>query len=105
VAAWALLGVGQALFGPAYNSLISKAVPQKLRGTAFGLFSTSLGLISLPSPYIGVMLWENFGPKVPFYVPLTAMLLMLPIIWIKFRLPKNGEPATDALPVPAQAEG
>jgi hypothetical protein len=51
------------------------------------------------------MLWENFGPKVPFYVPLTAMLLMLPIIWIKFRLPKNSEPATDALPVPAQAEG
>lgn len=105
VAAWALLGIGQALFGPAYNSLISKAVPQKLRGTAFGLFSTSLGLISLPSPYIGVMLWENFGPKVPFYVPLTAMLLMLPIIWIKFRLPKNGEPAADAPPVPAQAEG
>ena len=36
---------------PAYNSLISKAVPEKVRGTAFGLFSTSLGLVSLPSPW------------------------------------------------------
>jgi MFS family permease len=101
VLAWGLLGVGQALAGPAYSSLISKAVPQKLRGTAFGLFSTSLGLISLPSPYIGVLLWETFGPKVPFYVPLTAMLLMLPVIWVKFRLPKDGLPADG--PVPAAA--
>ncbi|MBN2386883.1 MAG: MFS transporter [Anaerolineales bacterium] len=99
VIAWALLGVGQALIGPAYNSLISKVVPQKLRGTAFGLFSTSLGIISLPSPYIGAMLWENFGPKVPFYIPLVAMTLMLPIIWFKFRLPKEaGEPASQEGP-------
>jgi MFS family permease len=100
--AWILLGIGQALFGPAYSSLISKAVPQKLRGTAFGLFSTSLGIISLPAPYIGVLLWETFNPKVPFYVPLIAMMLMLPVVWIKFRLPK----APDAEePAPAPAEG
>lgn len=104
--AWILLGVGQALVGPAYSALISKAVPQNLRGTAFGLFSTSLGIISLPSPYIGVMLWEKFGPHVPFYIPLAAMMLMLPVIWIKFRMPKTDvitdEPASS---VPASAEG
>jgi MFS family permease len=93
--AWILFGIGQSLVGPAYSSLISKVVPQKLRGTAFGLFSTSLGIVSLPAPYIGVLLWENFGPKVPFYVPLVVMMLMLPIIWTKFRLPKNGKEAGD----------
>jgi len=91
IIAWILLGVGQALVGPAYNSLISKAVPQNLRGTAFGLFSTSLGLISLPSPYIGAMLWDKFGPQVPFYIPLATMMCMLPVIWIKFKLPKTKE--------------
>jgi MFS family permease len=96
VVSWILFGIGQALVGPAYSSLISKVVPQKLRGTAFGLFSTSLGVISLPAPYIGVLLWENFGPKVPFYVPLVMMLLMLPVIWVKFRLPKNGQGAGSA---------
>lgn len=89
--AWISLGVGQALAGPAYNSLISKAVPNHLRGTAFGFFSTSLGVISLPAPYIGTWLWQRFEPRLPFYVPLIAMLAMLPVIWFKFKLPQmNG---------------
>ncbi len=96
IVAWILFGIGQALVGPAYSSLISKVVPQKLRGTAFGLFSTSLGVISLPAPYLGVLLWENLGPKVPFYIPLVVMMLMLPVIWAKFRLPKNGHDAGSA---------
>jgi hypothetical protein len=82
--------VGSALLDPAYNSLISKAVPLKLRGTAFGLFSTSIGLISLPAPYIGATLWERFAPQVPFYVPLAGTVLLLPVVWFKFRLPKGG---------------
>ena len=89
IVAWGLLGVGQALSGPAYNSLISKVVPQHLRGTAFGFFSTSLGVISLPAPYIGTWMWQKFGPRVPFYVPLVGMALMLPVMWFKFKLPKS----------------
>jgi len=89
---WVLFGVGSALIEPAYNALISKVVPLNLRGTAFGLFSTSLGLISLPAPYIGATLWERFAPQVPFYVPLVATLLLLPVMWVKFRLPA-AEPA------------
>jgi MFS family permease len=99
-----LFGIGQALVGPAYSSLISKVVPQKLRGTAFGLFSTSLGIISLPAPYFGVLLWETFNPKVPFYIPLIAMMLMLPVVWIKFRLPKAPD-AEEPVPAVAPAEG
>lgn len=83
---WALFGIGSALIEPAYSSMISKVVPKKLRGTAFGLFTTSIGLISLPAPFIGAMLWERFSPQVPFYVPVVATLIVLPIMWIKFRL-------------------
>jgi MFS family permease len=82
-----VVGVGWALIEPAYSSLISKAVPEKLRGTAFGLFSTSLGLISLPAPWIGARLWEGVSPIFPFYVPLVAMVAMLPVMWVKFKLP------------------
>lgn len=100
IAAWILLGIGQALAGPAYNSLISKAVPEKMRGTAFGFFSSSVGILSLPMPYIGTLLWQNFGPKVPFYVPLVALILILPVIWVKFRLPKVDKSIPlDGLPV------
>jgi MFS family permease len=94
ILSWGLLGMGQALTGPAYNSLISKVVPKTSRGIAFGFFSTSLGVISLPSPYIGAWMWERFGPRVPFFVPMIAMTLMLPVIWVKFRLTGKGTEAS-----------
>jgi MFS family permease len=86
---WVLIGIGQALIDPAYSSLISKVVPQRLRGTAFGVFSTSIGLISLPAPAIGAMLWERFSPQVPFYVPLVTTVVLLPVMWVKFKLPRG----------------
>ena len=88
---WALFGLGVGMMSPAYNSLISKAVPEKLRGTAFGLFGTSLGVVSLPAPWAGAQLWERYSPRLPFYVSgLAALGCILPG-WLKFKLPKNSE--------------
>jgi DHA1 family multidrug resistance protein-like MFS transporter len=91
------IGGGWALIDPAYNSLISKAVPEKIRGTAFGLFSTSLGLLSLPAPWIGARLWETVSPITPFYIPLIAMVAMMPVMWIKFKLPPDAGDEPDSL--------
>ena len=93
--AWATLGVGVGLMSPSYQSLISKAVPEKLRGTAFGLFNTSLGLISLPAPAIGAQMWERVSPRLPFQI--TAWMSLLAVIpaWFKFKLPGKPE-TTDA---------
>jgi len=88
---WALLGLGAGMMSPAYNSLISKAVPEKLRGTAFGFFGTSVGLVSLPAPALGAQLWERYSPRMPFYVTGLAALLSTIPAWFKFKLPKNGE--------------
>lgn len=81
-----LLGIGFGLVIPAYDSLISKAVPGKMRGVAFGLFWTSLGLISLPAPWLGGQLWERLGPRVPFAITAVALLLAMLPVWRKFRL-------------------
>jgi MFS family permease len=89
---WALFGLAVGMMSPAYNSLISKAVPEKLRGTAFGLFGTSLGLVSLPAPAVGAQMWERYSPKIPFYVTGLAALGSAIPAWLKFKLPKNGEP-------------
>jgi len=102
--AWALFGSGQALVGPAYNSLISKVVPQRLRGTAFGLFSTSIGVIALPAPWIGAWLWETFTPRTPFLVPMVALVVVLPIMWFKFKLPAGRADAeVSGEPIPVEA--
>ena len=40
---YALIGMGISLMSPAYQSLLSKVLPQKLRGTGFGLIHSGLG--------------------------------------------------------------
>ena len=85
---WAIAGSGVGLMGPAYQSLIAKAVPQHLRGTAFGLFSTSLGVVSLPAPAIGAQLWERISPQFPFAITAWVTLLSVIPVWLKFRLPE-----------------
>lgn len=96
---WGMAGLGAGVSGPAYQSLISKAVPQKLRGLAFGLFSTSLGVISLPAPWIGGQMWQRFGPTTPFTVTATVILLSVIPIWLKFKLPKTEEQVEEEKPV------
>ena len=86
---WALAGAGVGLLQPAYQSLISKAVPAKLRGTAFGLFSTSLGLVSLPAPWIGAQLWQSVSPRFPFLITVVVIFLSIIPVWLKFKLPRS----------------
>jgi len=91
---WGVAGMGAGIMTPAYQSLISKAVPAHMRGTAFGLFGTSLGLVSLPAPWIGAQLWDQVSPQFPFLVTAIVLLLAVIPIWLKFKLPKVLEEAS-----------
>jgi MFS family permease len=84
---WIVFGVGVGLLSPAYQSLVSKVVPQNMLGTFTGLFRSSLGLISLPAPYIGALLWENLSPKVPFMITAVVALLSIIPTWLFFKAP------------------
>lgn len=88
-ATWVVLGIGVGLLSPAYQSLISKVVPQKMLGTFSGLFRSSLGLISLPAPYIGAVLWERFSPQLPFAITAVAALITIIPTWLFFKVPDN----------------
>jgi MFS family permease len=99
---WATAGIGVGIMMPAYQSLISKVVPQHLRGTAFGLFSTSLGIISLPAPWLGAQLWDRFSPQFPFTVTAIALLLSIVPIWLKFKLPKSNDGSAKAEEQPVE---
>lgn len=81
-----LLGVGFSLMSPAYQSLLSKVLPQKLRGTGFGLVHSGLGLFSLPAPAIGAKLYETISPTTPFLITAWASLLAIIPVIFKFKL-------------------
>jgi MFS family permease len=95
LAARFLNGLGVGVLMPAYDSLISKVVPEERRGLAFGLFGTSLGILSLPMPWIGAQLWERIGPTAPFWITALACAISVPIAWFKFILPKFQEKTSD----------
>jgi MFS family permease len=84
---WIIFGLGGGLLGPAFQSLISKVVPSKLLGTFSGVFDSSRGFISLPAPWLGAQLWERFSPRLPFIITATASLIILPPVWLKFKVP------------------
>jgi MFS family permease len=76
---------------PGYDSLISKVVPEERRGLAFGLFGTTLGLLSLPMPWIGAQLWERFSPQTPYGFVFIACLISILLASSKFKLPKQDQ--------------
>lgn len=93
-----LNGLGVGVLMPSYNSLISKVVPENKRGLAFGFFGTTLGILSLPMPWIGAQLWELLAPQAPFWITAVACAITVPIAWKKFVVPKI-EPVSNQTPV------
>ncbi len=89
-ASFVAFGFAMGMLQPAYQSLISKAVPENLRGIAFGFLSTSNGLVALPAPWLGAMLWKGVAPVAPFWVTAAAALLIIPPVLAKFRIAKAG---------------
>jgi len=96
-AAMVTFGLGVGCLLPAYDTLISKVVPEERRGLAYGLFGTSLGLLSLPFPWIGAQLWERIAPQAPFWVTVAASIISMPIAWFKFVSPGDGTEAAPTL--------
>ena len=88
---FALQGIGFGLFAPSGSSLISKAVPQHLRGFAFGLVATSISIFSLPSPWIGSQIWEFLGPQWPFLISVAIGTLLILPAWWKLKLPPRAK--------------
>jgi MFS family permease len=88
-ASFVVFGAAVGMLSPAYTSLISKSVPENLRGIAFGFLSTSNGFVALPAPWLGSLLWKGVGPAAPFWVTTWALLLIVPPVLLKFRLAKK----------------
>ncbi len=85
---WILLGIGGGLLDPAASSLIARGVPRRLRGMAYGLVATSLGIFSLPAPWIGSQIWNWIGPKAPFLITVVIGSLTILPAWFKLKVPQ-----------------
>lgn len=79
IIAFGMAGLAQAFVMPAISSLVSKSVPQSALGMTWGVFATSLGLLAIPAPYLGGVLYTRFSPQMPFALALVIILLVIPL--------------------------
>jgi MFS family permease len=63
---WALYGLYYALTEGAAKALVAELVPETDRGTAYGLFNASIGVMALPASLIAGALWTRVSPAAPF---------------------------------------
>lgn len=62
----------------AERALVTDLVPPSLRGTAFGLYNFSIGLITLPASLLMGFFWEKYGaPSAFIFCALLAILAVL----------------------------
>lgn len=86
-----LYGVYYGLTYGTARALVADLVPPESRGTAYGLFNATVGILSLPASLLAGLLWQGlgswhgFGPAAPFWlgagtalVAAVALLLWRP---------------------------
>ena len=81
---WVLYAIYGVYYGLAYGTakaMVADIVPAELRGTAYGTYNATLGLLDLPASLIAGLLWQGIGPSAPFLfgagMALVAAVLML----------------------------
>jgi MFS family permease len=85
--AFGIYGLSYALVHPAFSALLSKAVPEGSLGMTYGLFWSALGLLAVPAPYLGALLYDNVAPRTPFLVAMGVVALTIPVALFKLKAP------------------
>ncbi|CAZ87573.1 putative Permease of the major facilitator superfamily [Thiomonas arsenitoxydans] len=79
VALWGLhMGLTQGLLSAA----VAEAAPPQLRGTAFGLYHLTIGLMQLLAAIGAGWLWQTIGAVALFTLAAALALLCLPALWL-----------------------
>jgi MFS family permease len=97
---WALYAFYGLYYGLAYGTtkaMVADIVPVELRGTAYGTYNATLGLLDFPASLIAGVLWQGvggfhgFGPSAPFFFGATLAFIaaVLMIVWRPAQHPRS----------------
>ncbi len=92
---WLLYVVYGVYYGMAFgsaNALVADLVPEALRGTAYGTYNATIGILAFPASFIagvlwqGIGAWNGFGASAPFLF--GGSLALLAALLMAFWMPK-----------------
>ncbi|MBV9446409.1 MAG: MFS transporter [Streptosporangiaceae bacterium] len=91
----ALMGIGSAMFQPAFGALIPSLVPDEDLSAANALKSTTTKLAAVIGPGLGGLLLATCGYRVAFMVDLGTFVVSIgTLIGLKDPVPERGEPGS-----------
>jgi len=79
-ALYALYGVYYASTEGVAKSMVAHIVDETHRGTAFGLYNASLGLVALPASVLAGYLWDRISPSAPFYFGAACAIVAVSLL-------------------------
>ena len=91
VALYMMYGAHYGLVAGTGKAFVADLVDPASRGTAYGAYHATLGLIDLPASLVAGVLWQGvggwpgFGPSAPFYFGAGTALLAAVLLWTLVR--------------------
>jgi MFS family permease len=86
-----LYGVFMGLTEGIQKAYLSTVIPENLKATGYGIFSSFVGLAVLPASIIGGYLWDKYGPHATFYYGSLTAFASAVIFLVIFGLTKLKE--------------
>ncbi|NJL93864.1 MAG: MFS transporter [Anaerolineae bacterium] len=90
MACFCALGAGRALVEPAFSALVSRAVPRESLEMTWGVFLTAFGLVAIPAPYVGGLLYDYSSPQATFYLVAGLAVATIPLVLARLHAPEPG---------------
>lgn len=81
IAANLLMGFSAAFWGPAEQAWVAKNTDPEQRAKSIGGYSTFRGLVALPGPFIGGLIYDRFGYQGPLAVNLILAIIDTGLLW------------------------
>ena len=87
---FAFYGLFMGLTEGIQKAFLATIIPQDFKATAFGVYTTAVGIAMFPASLIGGWLWDNISPSATFYfgaitATLSAILFIIFTVAIKQR--------------------
>lgn len=88
---YALYGLYYAAVEGTAKALVADLIPEEQRGTAYGFYNATVGLMALPASLMAGILWQGigswagFGPSAPFIAGAVLALLSSVMLALRWR--------------------
>jgi MFS family permease len=98
IAASVLMGLGAAFWMPAEQAWVAKNVDPEQRAKSIGGYSTFRGLVALPGPFIGGIVYDRYGYQGPLAINLVLAIIDVGLLW--FLVKDNAREESELLDYP-----